>query len=258
MYTSHNQNQNYFNSPDFEMMNNYSNENLDPHGKLTSFNEQMRMGFIRKVYGILSSQLLITAFFCLISMTNESFKKFQLANISLFYLCLILTIILPCVIVCFQSAMRTYPYNYGVLFTFTLAESYMVSVICSLSNPRLVFMAAFMTFALVLSLTLYAMTTQTDFTMQGGLIFVLGCGVFMFSIFGLFTNNKIFHVILCVAGIILFGLYLLYDTQLIIGNKGNELEIDDYILAAFMLYTDIIYLFLKILELLQLLMGDNN
>ena len=96
------------------------------------------------------------------------------------------------------------------------------------------------------------MTTKTDFTTQGGLFFILGCALFMFSIFGLFTNNKIFHIILCVAGIILFGLYLLYDTQLIMGNKDNELEIDDYILGAFMLYTDIIYIFIKILEILQM------
>jgi hypothetical protein len=127
-----------------------------------------------------------------------------------------------------------------------------VSFVCAFANPRLVFMAAFMTFALVLSLTIYAMTTKTDFTTQGGLFFILGCALFMFSIFGLFTNNKIFHIILCVAGIILFGLYLLYDTQLIMGNKDNELEIDDYILGAFMLYTDIIYIFIKILEILQM------
>jgi len=153
--------------------------------------------------------------------------------------------------------MRQTPNNYLVLAGFTLAESYIVSFMCALSNPKLVFMAAFMTFALVISLTLYALTTKSDFTTQGGLLFILGCGFLMFSIFGMFTNNKIFHVILCVLGIILFGFYLLYDTQLIIGNRDNQLDIDDYILAAFMLYTDIIYIFTYILELLQMLNSEH-
>jgi FtsH-binding integral membrane protein len=220
--------------------------------KLNDISLQMRLGFVKKVYGILSVQLLITVLFCALSMTNTTFYKFQAQSSILFIFCLILTIALPCVIVCFQSTMRTVPYNYYILFAFTLAESYIVSYICGRTNPRFVFMAAFMTFSLVVALTVYAATTQTDFTMQGGLIFVLGCGVMMLTIFGLFTNNKIFHIIICSVSIVLFGLYLLYDTQLILGGKENALETDDYILGAFMLYTDIIYLFLRLLELIQL------
>lgn len=246
----YNQKYNYDYSNDFEI-----GLNSD---KMNAVQLQMRLGFIKKVYGILSTQLLITVLFTLISMNSVSFKHFQLTTPGMFWFCLILTIVLPCVIVCFQGTMRQVPYNYGILGVFTLAESYLVSFICAMANARMVMMAAFMTFALVVSLTLYAMTTKTDFTMQGGLLFVLGCGMFMFSIFAMFTNNKLVHIILCVAGIILFGLYLLYDTQLILGNKNNALEIDDYILASFMLYTDIIYLFLRILELIQLLSGDNN
>jgi FtsH-binding integral membrane protein len=238
----------YYNN-DFEM-------NLNPVNDYMQ--REIRLGFIKKVYGILSTQLLITTLFTLLSMTSTQFSKFQMEHIGIVIFCLILTLILPCVIVCFQSTMRKTPNNYIILGTFTLAESYIVSFICSLYNPRVVLMAAFMTFALVASLTIYAMTTKTDFTTQGGLLFVLGCGLFMFSMFAMFTSNKLVHIILCVVGIVLFGLYLLYDTQLILGNKENVLEIDDYILASFMLYTDIIYLFLRILELIQLLTGGNN
>ncbi len=252
------------NYPPFNSQNQFSSYPTDfevgltDENKLDTIQTGIRLGFIKKVYGILAIQLLITVFFTTISMSSTSFSKFQLQNLGIFWFCLILTIVLPCVIVCFQSAMRQTPYNYGVLFAFTFAESYLVSFICSLTNPKFVFMAAFMTFGLVVALTVYAMTTKTDFTMQGGLFFVLGCGLLMFSLFAMFTNNKLIHIILCVAGIVLFGLYLIYDTQLILGNKENALEIDDYVLASFMLYTDIIYLFLRILELIQLLNGGSN
>jgi FtsH-binding integral membrane protein len=242
-----NYNQNF---NDFEM--NFSDT------KMQNIAQEMRLGFIRKVYGILTAQLAVTAFMTMISMSSTSFQKFQLEHVGLAYFCLFLTLVLPCIIVCFTSTMRKVPNNYIILFAFTLAESYLVSFICAFSEPHLVFMAAFMTFCLVASLSIYALYTKTDFTMQGGMIFVFGCGVMLFGLFTIFSNNKTMHIIYCVAGIILFGLYLLYDTQLILGNKENALEMDDYILGAFMLYTDIIYLFLRILELLQLLQGNNN
>ena len=45
------------------------------------------------------------------------------------------------------------------------------------------------------------------------------------------------------------SLYLIYDTQLVIGEKKNFIKMDLYILGAMMIYLDIITLFLKILRL---------
>jgi FtsH-binding integral membrane protein len=55
----------------------------------------------------------------------------------------------------------------------------------------------------------------------------------------------------------LFAGYVLYDTQLIIGNKSNKFTEEDYILAAMNLYLDIINIFLEILKLLELIRGNN-
>ena len=49
----------------------------------------------------------------------------------------------------------------------------------------------------------------------------------------------------------MFGLYLVYDVQLISGKFGIEYSIDDYIFAAMELYLDIIRLFLEILRILS-------
>ena len=48
-----------------------------------------------------------------------------------------------------------------------------------------------------------------------------------------------------------FSIYLIFDTQLILGRFGMQYEIDDYILAALNIYIDIIQLFLFILNLLR-------
>jgi FtsH-binding integral membrane protein len=219
---------------------------------------QIRLGFIKKVLGILSSQILMTIIFCLFSMSSKSFLEFQMNSMIILIICLIGTIVIPIILICFNSNLRKVPTNYILLFTFTFFESYLVSFICGLSNPRLVLMAACMTLAMVLTLVIYAFNTKTDFSMQGGYLFIFGCAFLMLSIFGLFTQNKIFHVILCSLGIILFGFYIVYDLQIIIGNKSLILETDEYILAAFMLYTDIIGMFLEILKLFELLGGNNN
>lgn len=48
----------------------------------------------------------------------------------------------------------------------------------------------------------------------------------------------------------IYSLYLIIDTQLILGGRNKELTLDNYVLGAIMLYMDIIGLFLEILKLL--------
>jgi FtsH-binding integral membrane protein len=219
---------------------------------------QIRLGFIRKVYGILSAQLFMSSLMCLLSMYSKSYLQFQINNIWLLYFCLFGTIILSFLTLCFDSLLRKVPTNYIFLFTFTFMESYIIGFICGLMDPRIVFMAAFMTFALVLGLTVYAMTTKNDITMQGGLLFIISLAILMFALFAMFTDNKIVNIIISSLWIILFGIYLIYDTQLIMGNGKLMLTTDDYILASFMLYLDIINLFINLLQILNILFGGNN
>jgi len=74
-------------------------------------------------------------------------------------------------------------------------------------------MAASLTLAMFFGLTLFACTTKQDFTLMGGLIFVIAIVLMMMSIFAFFTDNGILRIIICGVGVILFSLYILYDTQ---------------------------------------------
>ena len=122
----------------------------------------VRLGFIRKVYGILSVQLFVTTIFSLLAMVSDSVKKFMINNFGILLLMLLLAIFLPCVIVCCNGQMRQFPQNYIILGVFTLAESYLIGFICAYTKPEVVFMAASMTFVMVASLTIYAITTKND------------------------------------------------------------------------------------------------
>lgn len=75
---------------------------------------------------------------------------------------------------------------------------------------------------------------------------VLGCVFQIAAItFGLITlNYDIYLVLEGTGGSIIYGIYILVDLKMI----SDNIAIDDYILGAVMLYTDLVMLFLKILQ----------
>lgn len=63
-----------------------------------------------------------------------------------------------------------------------------------------------------LALTYYAWTTKSDFTMMGGLLFVCAIVMMIAGLFLMFFHSNIAHLIYCCFGVILFSLYIIYDT----------------------------------------------
>ena len=63
--------------------------------------------------------------------------------------------------------------------------------------------------------------------------------------------NSVAQKVYAGIGALLFSLYLVYDTQLIVGgtHRKHQFEIDDYAMAAICLYIDIIQIFMYILTL---------
>ena len=231
----------------------------DPKKKIDAANSaNVRLGFIRKVYGILVFQLLITTLICILSMTSESFAEFQAENSGIFIGVAVLSLMLLLAILCFKEIAKRVPINYIALTFFTLCEAYMVSFACSsVGEPKIVIMAAAMTLGMTLSLTIYAFTTKSDFTTMGSGLFVIATGLLMFGMFmWIFSSwNEPLFILYTTLGVIVYGFYLIYDTQLIMGGKEEEIDLDDYIIGAIMIYLDIIIIFLKLLTLLKELFG---
>ncbi len=171
-------------------------------------------------------------------------------NLWLVYVCAFLTIVLTYALVCYRKVARTVPINFILLFIFTLCESYIVAFITSMYEPQTVLIATALTAAIVIGLTLYAIFTKTDFTTCGGILVVCLVALIVGGIIGIFIKNKWFHLILSILGVILFGIYLVYDTQLTIGKNSRAYSIDDYIVAALNLYIDIIQIFLELLKII--------
>ncbi len=242
------------NAPYYENNNFYYGQGEKPRdielalsGGSNTIHQSLRLGFIRKVYGILAMQLMFTVFMCALTFI-EGVRMFYLTNAWLFFLCIFLSLAVIIPVICIRSLARTVPQNYILVGIWTFCEAYMVATCCSFYDPIIVVTAASLTCAVTVALTFYACTTKTDFTVCGGFLFVALCLLICFGLFSIFC--PILKTFYCIVGVLIYSIYLLYDTQLIMGKFGNEYQIDDYIIAAVMIYIDIIQIFLYLLQLL--------
>lgn len=209
----------------------------------------IRLGFIRKVYGILSIQLLASTLMCALFMFNESLQSFVINSKGVQMSAMILSFVTLFALIALRDS---YPTNMYLLAVWTVAMAYGVGVVCAAYQAAgagmIVFQAFLLTAVVFTTLTCYAFYTKKDFSFMGaGLYSVLSIMIWA-SIFNmLFHFGDNFGFMYACGGAIVFSLYILYDTSLILLKLGP----DDYILGAINLYLDILNLFLHILRALS-------
>ena len=235
-----------------EEAHNNNNNNLNPLNNTSYTVKDIRIGFIKKVYSIIFVQLLLTTTIVFACMSITGLKRFQLENPAVKWICFGILVVILIMLACFTETFKKVPLNYILLLIFTLCESYLTALLCNTTEPRLVLMAACLTTGIVLALTLYACVTDTDYTRLGAILFCAGMILLVGSILLIFVYNKVLHLVLTCLGVLLFSIYLIYDTQLILGRGKYKLTEDDYIIGALIVYADIIALFSELLTLLRL------
>ena len=214
---------------------------------------QIRAGFIKKVYGILSIQLMIT-FGSVFLFQLQPIKKFifnnqQLAG-NILIVCCFTFLALFLILICNRNLAKTVPYNYIYLFAITLCESLACSVISSIYSFQIVATALALTIVSTLVITFYACTTKTNFCYYRMGMFILFSQIFMIGLIAALFRLEALYTLYTFLMTIMVGFYLVYDTQLIIGKFGVAYSVDDYIFATLEIYMDIIRLFLLILRIL--------
>ncbi len=144
------------------------------------------MNFIRKVFGILSVQLSITAALVIAVKTipgwNEAILELYLLALAMCFIAFFISI----VICCSPSSAKKVPINYLLLFSYTLCESFVVAFICAMYTANSVMTAAVMTAGVTITLTLYAIFTKKDFTMLGGGLCCFAFAILSLLVFSIF------------------------------------------------------------------------
>lgn len=223
-----------------------------------------RREFIRKVYSILCSQLLLTVV-VVVACIAAAFEKGDPDKPTAFgewtmrSWWFLLVLLIPILIfTCVLFAVKTmYPWNFVVLFFFTLLESITVGFICVMyyaaGYGEQILIAAALTCFIFLALTVFTMQSRIDFDFCGPFLFaalliLLLWGSIMSLVFMFTGASPGWQIALSLVGALLFCGFIIYDTNTICRHLGT----DDYVIGAVELYLDILNLFLYLLQCLSL------
>lgn len=227
---------------------------LDPESQVEirgmSFSEQtIRRAFIRKVYLILTVQLAITMAFISLFLYHEPAKTFTLNNPWIGIFAFITMFVVLIIMACCGEMRRKTPHNFIFLALFTVAQGVMLGIVTISYDADEVLKAVGITCIICFSLTIFSLQTKWDFTMMGGFLFVGLIVVFIFGFFVALFPGSAASSVYSACGALLFSLYLVYDTQIMMGGKHRySISPEEYIFASLNLYLDIVNIFLFLLR----------
>ncbi|PBP16427.1 transmembrane BAX inhibitor motif-containing protein [Diplocarpon rosae] len=214
-------------------------------GSVAEASIDLRMAFVRKVYAILSVQLIATAVLSSVSFFSDTYRSWIQSNQWMMWVSLFGAI--EFMLLTFWKR-KSYPTNLLFLSGFTAFEAYSVSVIVSFYQSRIVLQAVLLTAGIFVALTIFACQSKYDFTSWAPYLFG---GLWALILFGFmaafFPRSSTTELVYSGFGALIFSGYILVDTQLIMRHHHVEEEIA----AAISLYLDIINLFLNILRILN-------
>ncbi|KAK9502475.1 hypothetical protein O3M35_011249 [Rhynocoris fuscipes] len=231
--------------------NNFGEDSMVGGNKFDFSDKTIRNGFIRKVYGILFVQLTVTLAFVALFTFHTGTKLYVQNNPGLWWISLVVMLVCLITMACCGDVRRKAPMNFIFLGLFTLAESFLLGCAVAAFKADEVMFAVGICTVVTLGLTLFAFQTKVDFTMMGGILFAATLILMIFGIVLIFWNGKIATLIYASLGALIFSVYIIYDTQIMLGGDHKySISPEEYIFAALNLYLDIVNLFLYILTII--------
>ncbi|RYP22697.1 hypothetical protein DL765_001547 [Monosporascus sp. GIB2] len=214
-------------------------------GSVAEATVDIRNQFVRKVYTILTAQLVATAAVSALSFWSADYKAWIQSHPGLVWISLFGSI--GFMLLTYWKR-KSYPTNLLFLTGFTLLEAYTISVIVSFYQSQIVLNAVILTGGIFVFLTLFACQTKYDFTSWMPYLFGALWALLLFGFVAAFLPySSTGELVYGLLAALVFSGYILVDTQLVLRHHHVEEEIA----ASISLYLDIINLFLAILRILN-------
>jgi FtsH-binding integral membrane protein len=205
----------------------------------------MVKGFIRKVYGLLMVQMLIVLGVCIFANYNKTFQ-YLLSFRSLLILANIILIGIMLLLLIKMNWMMKVPLNYFLLLLFTLSFSWIIAretYKCKLQNVIISFCLTILT---VFILTIYTFFSKRRIELAVGAYLISMTLIFISIFLYIFLRTRILILFVNVLCLVIFSLYLIYDTEVILTTRrGTLVFADAYIPAVMILLIDVVYIFLS-------------
>ncbi|XP_048216144.1 protein lifeguard 4 [Perognathus longimembris pacificus] len=211
---------------------------------VASASVHIRMAFLRKVYSILSLQVLLTTVMSAVFLSFESIRTFVHGSPALILMFALGSL---CLIFALTLNRHKHPLNLYLLFGFTLLEALTVAIVVTFYDVYIVLQAFILTTAVFLGLTVYTLQSKRDFSKFGAGLFAV-LWILCLSVFlKIFFYSATVELVLSAVGALLFCGFIIYDTH----SLMHKLSPEEYVLAAISLYLDVINLFLHLLRFLE-------
>ncbi|KAF7693945.1 protein lifeguard 4 [Silurus meridionalis] len=204
----------------------------------------IRMDFLRKVYTILSIQIILTTALSALFMFCEPIKNFVHSCPLLVLLSAVGSLFL---IIALAIYRHQHPVNLYLLLGFTVLEAVSVGTTVTFYEYSVVFQAFVLTSAVFVGLTAYTLQSKRDFSKLGAGLFAGLWILIIASLMRIFFYNDTLEMVCAGAGALLFCGFIIYDTHILM----RKLSPEEHILASINLYLDIVNLFLHILRILD-------
>lgn len=214
--------------------------------------KDLQRGFVWKVYGLLTVQLIFTLMIMVPFLVVSEFQEFVRDNPMLVWIPVSVLLFLVCCVSCFPDVSRKFPVNYVFLFSLTVMEALLLGIISAVTHKITVLVAIGVTVGLCMMLTIFAVATTIDFTGWG--IFAVAVLIVLTLVApgALLMNLPWLTTGLLAAGLAVAAFLLILDTQRILCNRHQSFKfgVDEYVLAVLCLYLDIVGIFSYVLQLL--------
>ncbi|XP_034470545.1 protein lifeguard 1 [Hippoglossus hippoglossus] len=213
----------------------------------SAFDDKLvRRGFVRKVFSILTLQLVFTFSVVCVFTFSSVVKDAVQDNLWVFLSSVIIFGVVAITLAFCKSFRRLYPWNVVGLVVVTLSFSYMVGTMASFYDTEVVVITMGVTLAITVAIIAFSAQTRYDFTTCYGLLLILCVELIMFGFFAIFYSN-IGAIAYGCLGALVYSLFLMFDCQLMMGAMSNRLDPEEYISAALTIYLDIVLIFLFLL-----------
>ncbi|NWR26749.1 LFG3 protein, partial [Tachuris rubrigastra] len=216
---------------------------------------KVRHTFIRKVYAIISLQLLVTVGIISVFTFVHPVRSFVQRNAAIYYASYAVFLVTYLVLACCQGPRRRFPWNIILLSIFV--SDCGVPSIHSMYQTNAVLIAMLITAIVAIIVTIFCFQTKArrdalpcpSLPCPGEGDHQWGHPGLSPCLSPLSVQVPWLHMLYAAIGAIAFTLFLAYDTQLVLGNRKNTLSPEEYIYGALTIYTDIIYIFTFLLQI---------
>ncbi|XP_014293295.1 protein lifeguard 3 [Halyomorpha halys] len=228
----------------------------------SNWDKVRRKDFAGKVFMLTGAMLMVSAVVVVLPQVSDEIEEAFVYNAVLIGIIAgVFSTMSLLVLVCCYRARHIFPLNLILLIILTISYGLIAALVSSRYKTSVVLISFVTTVAIVILIGIIAKWGPVDITGCGWFMCGLSVGLTIVltvaMIVGIFYYIPLVQLIIACVVVLVYIIFLMFDMQMIIGGRREELDADEYILGAVILFKDIIIIFLYMMEIIAAITNRN-